>query len=55
MKTKKGKDIKIKVDEYTLYAPGVFKLTIEDELEQIGNLLIKENIKHGWTLSLGWN
>ena len=41
--TKGGKEVKIDVDEYTLHAPGVFKLIIEDEFEQSGSLLVQEN------------
>ena len=42
-KTKKEKEVKIKIDEYTLHAPGIFKLTVEDELDQRGTLFIKES------------
>ena len=41
--TKGGKEVKIDVDEYSLHAPGVFKLLIEDEFEQSGSLLVQEN------------
>ena len=41
-KNKKGIELKIEVEEYTLHAPGIFKLIIEDEFEQSGSLLVKE-------------
>ena len=42
-KTKNGIDINIEIDSYTLHAPGVFKIVIEDDNELEGSLLVKEN------------
>ena len=33
---------KVEVDEYIMYAPGVFKITIEDEFKQSGTIFVKE-------------
>ena len=38
-----GKEVKVEVDEYIMYAPGVFKITIEDEFKQSGTIFVKES------------
>ena len=43
MRTKGGKEVKVEVDEYIMYAPGVFKITIEDEFKQSGTIFVKES------------
>ena len=42
-RTKGGKEVKVEVDEYIMYAPGVFKITIEDEFKQSGTIFVKES------------
>tara|TARA_B100000927_G_scaffold278228_1_gene260697 strand:- start:3345 stop:4901 length:1557 start_codon:yes stop_codon:yes gene_type:complete len=59
-KTKKGNEVKIKIDEYMQHAPGVFKIIVEDDSEQSGTLFVKdsgqiESIDSGIELITGYS